>query len=254
MTMTMRNNLVLAVAMLGGCVTAPGDGGPSEIPRLTGNALMPAQLAETAVTTAVLDATSAAAMTPSLAAVKVLDYAVGCALASTQSITFTTNGSTYTVAGEMGIAPGWVTAGLSPAEASWVSACVLSRVNFAGVMVSISDRGAATGLDASAAELAGYQVEEGAFWGNVFADLGPLAPYSCDGVDQAANDTYGDLPLRQCAQPDGVPGSNLSPCGMHYAGLCSDVCATSAPYAGCVFPGETAADSVVTTFLAGTPQ
>ncbi|MGH9884580.1 MAG: hypothetical protein ACREBE_03575, partial [bacterium] len=102
--------------------------------------------------------------------------------------------------------------------------------------------------------VADYELEEGAFWGNVFTNLGAVSGYSCNGVDQAADDTIGDLPLRECAEWDGVESSNASPCGFHYAGLCSTACTTAtAPYSGCSFGGGTASAGVVTTFLYGAP-
>jgi hypothetical protein len=121
-------------------------------------------------------------------------------------------------------------------------------------MVWISARGDVPGLEITKIESDEYQIEEGAFWGNVFVDLGPVVASSCDGNDQAADDGYADLPLRQCAQPDGVPGSGLSPCGMHYAGLCRDVCASTGAYANCAAPGGLPAAEVITTMLYGTPE
>jgi hypothetical protein len=132
---------------------------------------------------------------------------------------------------------------------------VLSRINLTSALVTISARGANAGYDTTITEVADYKIEEGAFWGNVFNNLGSITGYACNGVHQAANDTYGDLPVRECAEWDGVTGSNLSPCGFHYAGLCSAVCTTAtAAYAGCSFQGGTARAEVVTTFLYGNPQ
>jgi hypothetical protein len=154
----------------------------------------------------------------------------------------------------MGVAPGWTAHALSATEAAWVSACVLSRVNLTSVPVSVSLRGGNAGSDTTLAEVGDYQIEEGAFWGNIFTDLGAITGHSCDGVDQAADDSYGDLPLRACAQWDGVASSDRSPCGMSYAGLCSAVCTTASPYSGCAFQAGTASEAVVTSFLYGTPR
>jgi hypothetical protein len=253
----MMKFLLLAVA-LGGCVAAPvvsddGPPPPSNVPRIIANALSPTMLAGSTMTTATLDATGAAAMGQTTAARKVLSYAAGCALDATQQVTFTVGGVATTLYGAMGIVPAWTTRALTATEAAWVSACVIARVNLSSAVISISARGAASGLATTSAELASYQIEEGAFWGNTFVDLGSLASYSCNGVDQAADDSYGDLPNRECAQWDGVTGSNASPCGFHYAGLCHDVCTTTTTYANCSFLGGAAQAAVVTTFLYGSP-
>jgi hypothetical protein len=256
--------LPVLVLILGACVAPPGDEALSpdvasnsppstNVPRITANALSPSAYAASQLTTGVLDGSGAAAMGPTSQARKVLSFAVSCALSSTQSVTFTVGGVEFTHYGAMGIAPGWVTNGLTATEAAWVSACLLARVNLTSAIVSISARGSATGLGTTSAELAAYQVEEGAFWGNAFTNLGSLTSFSCNGVDQAADDSYGDLPYRECAQWDGVTGSQLSPCGMSHAGLCSDVCSVSGSYTSCSFNGGTAVGPVVTTFLAGEP-
>ena len=212
------------------------------------------ELGNSALTTSVLNGSNAASMGSTAGARKVLAFAVACALNSTQSITYSVGGVSYTEIGMLGIAPGWKSAALSSSEAAWVSACMFSHVNEVTHLVWLSMRGSQSGLSTTSDELTGYQVEEGAFWGNTFTNLGSVHGYSCLGVDQANGDTYGELPYRNCAQWDGVNGSNASPCGMSYAGLCRTVCTTaSAPYSGCSFQGGSAASSVVTIFLAGTP-
>jgi len=235
----------------------PAEGEPTtaDVARLEDPMLTPAELTSSALTTAVLDATGAAAMGASAEARDVLAYAVGCALDTTQEISLTVGGITYTYGGGLGIAPEWTTSALSATKAAWVSACVVARSNQLSRLIWISMRGNQTGLRAAADERTDFQIEEGAFWGNAFVDLGPIAAYSCDGVDQSVDDSYADLPFRQCAQWDGVSGSNRSPCGMSFAGQCRNVCGTTtAPYAGCSFLGGATSSTVVTTFLAGMPQ
>jgi hypothetical protein len=213
-----------------------------------------AELGGSALTTAVLNGSNAATMGPTQTARKVLAFAVACALTSTQTITYTVGGVTYIESGMLGIAPGWRTAAMSASEAAWVSACMFSHVNEVTHLVWLSLRGAQSSLSTTAEEQSEYQVEEGAFWGNAFVNLGAVHGYSCLGVDQAAGDGYGELPYRNCAQWDGMSGSNSSPCGMSYAGLCRTACTTAtAPYSGCAFQGGSATASVVTIFLAGTP-
>jgi hypothetical protein len=253
--------LSACVLLLGACAIEPMDTEPADlepaptnVPRIGSNSLSPTQLASTALTTDVLSSANALAMGQTSHARKVLAYAVSCALSDTQSVSFVLNGITYNFYGAMGLVPGWTSSDLSASEAAWISGCVFARVNLSSTLLYVSARGDQGGLGTTSGELADYEVEEGAFWGNAFVDLGSLAMYSCNGVDQAAADTYGDLPLRECAEWDGVTGSNLSPCGMNYAGLCSTACTTStAPYEGCSFLGGTAVNEVVTTFLYGDP-
>ena len=247
--------LLLGAVLLGGCLDRPDADSPdpTDVPRITLNSLTPGALASTQLTTRQLTPTSAAAMATSADARSVLAYAASCALGPTQSVAYTAGGVSFIASGSIGLATDWTTTGLSAIEAGWVSACIFARVNLTATPVSISAQGATPALAITAAEHATYGIEEGAFWGNAFTDLGETAAYSCDGVDQARDDSYGDLPVRQCAQPDGVAGSNLSPCGMHYAGLCSAVCRTTGPYASCSFLGGPAATAVVTTFLEGAP-
>jgi hypothetical protein len=252
---------------MGGCVAAPVDGEPRggapaspaspasmDVLRISGNSLAPAALMNATLTTARLDAAAAAALAGTAEAREVLVYAVGCALDDTQSVAFTVDGVGYTLAGSIGIAPGWTSGALSASDAAWVSACLFAHVNLTETLVWISARGDHAGLSTTAQERADYKIEEGAFWGNAFVDLGPLAAYSCNGVDQAIADDYGDLPLRQCAQSNGMSLASETPCGMHYAGLCSDVCGTGQPYASCSFQGEQPATAVITTMLRGASE
>lgn len=247
--------LLLLVAVLDGCVASPGQDAPvvTNVPRLSANGLPPEALSASALTTDWLDPDTAGDLAADDDAAKVLRYAVECALGPTQSFAYDAGGVHHVITGAMGLGTGWTTGGLSASEASWVSACVFSRANASGTSVVISDRGSASALATTSPELASYQLEEGAFWGNLFVDVGPVEAFSCEGVDQAIDDTRGDLPLRVCARWDGVRSSNTSACGMSYAGLCSAVCSTTGPYAGCSFLGGAAASEVVTTFVYGTP-
>ena len=250
----MSKSVALLVVM-GACAVEPGVGSSTEtnVPRIAVNALSPTMLAGSGLLTSTLDATGAAAMGQTQAARKVLAYAAGCALAADQTVDFVVGGVTSTLYGAMGIAPAWTSRALTSSEAAWVSACLFARVNLTSAIVQISARGGQSGLATTPDEEASYQIEEGAFWGNAFIDLGGVAANACDGVDQAANDGYGDLPLRQCAQPDGT-GSNLTPCGFHYAGLCGSACNTASPYANCAVGGGGSHAEVITTFLYGAPQ
>lgn len=160
----------------------------------------------------------------------VLSYLVGCALKPQQSIDVTVDGVTYTYAGSVGLAPMWEHTSLPPSTRDWVSACMISRINYFGVPVQLSLRGSAPNLVVSKDEAAAFQVQEGAFWGDIFDTDGDgqLELHACTGRDQLKDPTYGTLPLRVCAAPD-------SPCGFDIAGDCDDVCkpTTNGGYSSC---------------------
>lgn len=251
------SKLAALLVVLGACAVEPEGGAPpdeTDIPRVAANSLSPTVLAGSQLLTVRLDSTGAASMGQTASARKVLAYAAGCALTSSQVVNFTLNGTVYTLTGSMGMLPDWANRALTTDEANWISACVFARVNVSTAIIYLSARGSFAGLSSTSDELANYRIEEGAFWGNAFVDLGSIQEYACNGIDQAANDTYGDLPLRQCAQWDGVTGSDLTPCGFHYAGLCTAACTTMSPYANCSFQGGASSPDVVTSFLYGAPQ
>lgn len=251
--MKKRSGLVLALVTVTGCIGAAEPGADEHVTSsavLTANALTPSALANGALKTELLDASSAAAMAPSSDAREVLAYAIDCALDASQAVTFTAGGASYHLEGALGLAPAWTARALTADEAAWVSACVFSRVNLTGVSVALSARGTSAALATSTGERAAYQLEEGAFWGNAFADLGRVQAYACKGADADAG--VGDLPHRVCAQPS-ASDPDTTACGMEYAGRCADVCADSAPYAGCAAPGSATWAAVITSVLEGTP-
>jgi hypothetical protein len=95
--------------------------------------------------------------------------------------------------------------------------------------------------------VANYNTEEAAFWGDVFTSGGPK--HACNGVDQVRDgDTYGDLGLRQCGQPDpNNPGFTL--CGFTFDGNCADTCTkTGDHYTSC----GTTTSGIETVLLYGT--
>lgn len=237
-------------ASLAACAAQdPATPSVTAVPRLTANSLTPSQLAGSQLSTVQLDATSAAAMAATADAREVLSYAVNCALSADQSITFTVGGTPYTFAGAVGLAPGWTSGALSSDDASWVSACVLSRVNATGTQVSISDRGDHAALASTASEVSSWNLEEGAFWGNTFVDQGAIAGFACEGADAAADDSRGELPERQCARPDGAGATTA--CGFTYVGTCASACSAASPYDGCAAPGGAPSTAVITTFVLG---
>jgi hypothetical protein len=123
--------------------------------------------------------------------------------------------------GSLGLAEHWIDRALDPRGQRWVTACLLSRVNLYGVSVKISLHGVAPQLSVSPSEAATYTLQEGAFYGNIFADPDqPLDWNACTGKDQASGDA-GDLQLRACAEPDPNDPTHTK-CGFKYAGTCGN--------------------------------
>lgn len=76
-------------------------------------------------------------------AVRAMKYVAGCALNAQQSVTTSDaiTGAPITFQGELGLCPDWLSGAPSPECRERVSACVLARVNMAGVRVPISLHG-----------------------------------------------------------------------------------------------------------------
>src|SRR5579872_3001350 len=101
---------------------------------LTANALTANALTANALTANALTANALTAngMT---ATAEFLKYAVSCALPAGQTVTVTVDGVTHTFPGQLGLAPEWgMDHGSCDGECQrWVSACMLARVDAAGV-------------------------------------------------------------------------------------------------------------------------
>ena len=131
------------------------------------------------------------------------------------------DGATYTFDGSIGLAPKWGDRRLTGAERGWISACMLARVNIFGVSLLISMRGPSPALSVSAEEAAAYTIEEGAFYGNIFADGGQSQVFiACGGLAQASGVQGEELSQRACARESEV-GDGLTECGMQYAQHCT---------------------------------
>ena len=184
-----------------------------------------------------------------------LAYTVSCALDVTRSFGFSWTDSAgvahaETYPGLLGLATGWASGPLNPPGQWWVSACLISRVNYYGVQVTISSRGSNPALATpSAAELASYTHEEGAFWGNLFIPS-PYA-YACD---DPADDVHSWSEYRDCAAGHVEAPDEVEPCGIiELAGPCDTLCAPPDPtfgyYPECNSPDGPACAAVVTVFL-----
>lgn len=252
----MKARIALALVMalsVGACVadTSVADDSADTSPRLASNGMLPTYIAPTNVyayplTTANLTNNPIVSTSSGRS---YLAYLVDCALSSTQSVRVTYGFTQYTFVGNIGIAPAWTTRAITATEGNWISSCVISRANQFGTSVTISMRGDISLYGTTTDEAANYNVEEGAFYGSVWAgNFGQM--HACNGVDQVRDgDTYGDLPLRQCAQPDpNNPG--YTPCGFVFDGNCTDIC-TRSP-AGDHYSSCNGNNYVVTTRLYGT--
>jgi len=141
-----------------------------------------------------------------------VEYLVSCALPAGAEVAV--QGETF--AGALGLAPEWA---IGPCEGTcqrWVSACLLGRVNARGERVAISMRGPKPGLHPGVREIVDYPVEDGTFFGNLFATPQQLF----------ATSPRPDLALpRTC-------GDAGAGCPIEVVGRSADVCATWSPALG----------------------
>ena len=218
----------LSAVGLAACGAAPADGEVQQSAALTDNSLTANSL-------------TANALTDPLAR-ELLKYVVSCALDDGDSLTIKVNGTRYTFPGELGLAPDW-----SDRDGScdgscqrWVTACVLARVDAAGVKREISVRGNNPALWPSFGELWGYPAREASYFGNIFAPGQPR--FLCLSPGQT-NDP------RVC-------GASLASCPMTVEGSCSTDCSDTGAFgtfsncsdAGRAGRGHTYAE-VITVFL-----
>ncbi|WP_156339192.1 hypothetical protein [Chondromyces crocatus] len=155
-----------------------------------------------------------------------LRYVVSCALPASSSFDFSWRDDQGGVHAEsypglMALAPQWQSSPITDDEARWVSACLLSRVNYYGASVLLSSRSWhqqfwVLGGD----ELATFTHEEGAFWGNLFTD--PPSAYACYNTNHV---DYARQKQRACAAGHVNAQGGVESCGMiKIVGACSDYC------------------------------
>lgn len=173
---------------------------------------------------------------------------VACALSDRTTIVATVDGTELEFFGEVGIAPHWLTNPLGQQGQEWVSACVLAKLNGHDVVNIISMRGTHSALATSPEERTTWSLEEGAFFGDVFAPQDkPIQWLACRGKGQVSDPSAGGLIDRVCAKEDSAnPGK--TECGLTYAGSCDYVCAQGYGfYAECKILGRVF--PTITTFL-----
>ena len=235
-----------SLATLASCLdSAPNDPQVETTDRIVLNSLLPGDLHTTTLGNAALTTTAIHSLASTTSGRNYLTYVVGCALAPTQSVTAIELGGNYTFTGVLGMTTAWTTRALTATERAQVTECVMSRTNYFGDTISISDRGINAALYTTDQELSSYGVEEGAFFGDILG--GSTNLYACIGVDQAHDDTQSDLPYRKCA-------TATSYCGFNNIGNCADVCTgrdSSGAWTGC---GQYNFSDGVINFLNGTPD
>jgi hypothetical protein len=150
-----------------------------------------------------------------------LNYTVSCALNPNQSLTIPLE-SPIVLEGSLGLAQSWARRRIGAADQEAVSACLAARLNFFGAHVLISIRG--RGLEPpSAEEIAEYTLQEGAFWGNIFAEEPEL--FACT---NRANVQNSYAKLRFCSTGFPVPDGSTISCGpLLHVGSCSKRCAVN---------------------------
>jgi hypothetical protein len=231
-------SLIVAVSFLAGCAERPGgEESTTNQPALVGNGLVGNKLAGVKLASAKLAADKlagnrlgdnrfkinldgAAKLLSSDDGVEVLSFIVSCALPGDTTLEATVNGTTFDFFGELGLAPEWMTCPLSAEGQGWISACLFARINAHDESLPLSLRASNVALATSADERAGWTVEEGAFYGNLFTpDDQPPRWIACRGSGQLASADASGLIGRDCAKPDPAnPGYTL--CGFVYAGDC----------------------------------
>jgi hypothetical protein len=228
--MNTKISAVCLVLALAGCLDTSGTEPDVEAtPKIASNGLVPTAIHSNGLGNAALTGiaiANARGMEDTADHRLFTAYLAGCALAPGQCVTSTYQGVQYNYCGVVDLAPQWTVRALTATEIKDVSACVLARANLAGINVQISIHGDNAQLGCTTDELAYYNLEEAAFYGDVFTGTAG-AKHACNGVDQVLyGDTVGDLPNRQCGQPDpNNPGYTL--CGFVFDGNCSDICSSN---------------------------
>lgn len=157
-------------------------------------------------------------------------YIVGCALDTSQSISFSWTDSLgiphlENYWGALGLASAWKLTSIDELAQRAVSACLAARTNYYGIPVTISIRGPQPSIsDVDAAEQLAFPKEEGAFWGDLFDGSPQL--YACHNSANIANSRS---KLRDCAAGHSDNGQIVE-CGyIKIVGDCDALCAALDP-------------------------
>ncbi len=105
---------------------------------------------------------------------QIVSYLVSCALPEDDSVTYTAGATSYTFAGDIGLAPDWKNQACDEDCQGWVTACMLSRINHQGQHVEISMRGKNNALKLEKHEARDFPVREATYYGNLFDGSGDV--------------------------------------------------------------------------------
>jgi hypothetical protein len=211
---------------------------------LTHNALTSSALTSNALTSSALtsSALASSALTSNALedplARELMKYIVSCALPQDAEIDLTVDGVDYAFPGGTGLAPRWGQPGGSCGESCrrWVSACVLARVDYLGVSLPISIRGARRQLASTAEERSDFPNREATYFGDIFAS--PQIRRACLSPGQS------EIP-RVC-------GPSVDGCVMDVIGSCDGVCDDTRPdgaFTGCGSDDDGDSAANITVFL-----
>lgn len=225
---------------------------------LNPNALAPSRLEESSLAESALRAITEPGEIGAISR-QLLRYIVSCALSSAQSFRFSWRdelGELHeeSYEGHIGLASSWSDEPLSASRRQWVSACVASRANRAGVSVMISSRASHPALRyPERGEVESFAREEGAFWGNLFTS--PPRLYACY---KDANVENSRALGRDCAtgRLDSSGAARECP-NIHIVGSCDLACDALSAAGGhrprCADDRGERSFAVITTFLPPLP-
>jgi hypothetical protein len=152
-----------------------------------------------------------------------VSYLVRCALPAGHSITKVVAGTSYTFAGQLGMAPEWENGACGTDCQQYVSACMLAHINTSGrhIALWLDSDNPAVGWGRST----DYPFQEGSFFGNIFAS--PPGAFYCNGKDFDQGLVPGRLGVGTSV---GAIYTNPYASGTSY---CKDYCAAApGPYVG----------------------
>ncbi|WP_437957824.1 hypothetical protein WME76_42090 [Sorangium sp. So ce119] len=221
---------------------------------LNPNALAPSRLQESSLSETALGAITEPGEIGAISR-QLLQYIVSCALNASQSFRFSWRDELGELheeryPGHLGLAASWSDEPLSGPRRLWVSACVASRANRAGVSVMISSRGTHPALRyPDRSEVESFPREEGAFWGNLFTS--PPRLYACYNDANVANSRALG---RECATGRRDPAGAARECpNIHIVGPCDLACdglsTSGGHHPACTDDRGERSSAVITTFL-----
>jgi hypothetical protein len=242
-----RTHIIASLAAMSfawiGCLGAPEEAiGVIAEPVVTLNSLTTNSLTTNSLTTNSLTTNSLTTNSLTSAALEdplareLLKYVVSCALPAGAQINVTVHDVNYSFAGELGLSPDWgaPSGTCGPSCRAWVSACVLSRVNYLGVSVPLSIRGPHPALASTPQEWDTYPHGEATYWGDIFAT--PQIRRACLSPGQT--------------QIPRVCGPSIQGCVMDVIGSCDEVCdgpREDGRFEGC--GGDDGLNANITVFL-----